>query len=166
MHRRLVTGSRSSSDLRLQLLSRRGRGHVLGVLGASASRPASSSSIRSGSRSSSSPRSRWSTAPLPIGEGADREKILVLLLDAKHRAIGVNTVSVGSLTPAAGSVRPPPKFRTSFMAPDVLPRPVAPRHLRISWISCWSISCHGGSTVGKGEIALDAVTTTQLPALC
>jgi hypothetical protein len=35
-----------------------------------------------------------------------------------------------------------------------------------SWISCWSISCHGGSTVGKGAIALDAVTTTQLPALC
>jgi DNA repair protein RadC len=34
----------------------------------------------------------------PIFEGADREKFVVILLDAKHRAIGVNTVSIGSLT--------------------------------------------------------------------
>ena len=34
----------------------------------------------------------------PIFEGADREKFVVILLDAKHRAIGINTVSVGSLT--------------------------------------------------------------------
>src|SRR5262245_31780188 len=33
-------------------------------------------------------------------KGADREKFLVVLLDAKHRAIGVNTVSIGSLTAA------------------------------------------------------------------
>ena len=34
----------------------------------------------------------------PLFDGADREKFLVVLLDAKHRPIGVNTVSVGSLT--------------------------------------------------------------------
>jgi len=34
----------------------------------------------------------------PLFEGIDREKFVVVLLDAKHRPIGVNTVSVGSLT--------------------------------------------------------------------
>ena len=34
----------------------------------------------------------------PQFEGLDREKFIVLLLDAKHRVIGVNTVSIGSLT--------------------------------------------------------------------
>jgi DNA repair protein RadC len=34
----------------------------------------------------------------PEFEWLDREKFIVLLLDAKHRAIGVNTVSIGSLT--------------------------------------------------------------------
>ena len=34
----------------------------------------------------------------PEFEDLDREKFIVLLLDAKHRAIGVNTVSLGSLT--------------------------------------------------------------------
>ena len=34
----------------------------------------------------------------PLFAGADREKFMVLLLDAKHRPIGVNIVSVGSLT--------------------------------------------------------------------
>jgi DNA repair protein RadC len=34
----------------------------------------------------------------PIFAGADREKFVVALLDAKHRAIGINVVSVGSLT--------------------------------------------------------------------
>ena len=37
-------------------------------------------------------------------EGLDREKFIVLLLDAKHRVIGVNTVSIGSL--AASIVHP------------------------------------------------------------
>jgi DNA repair protein RadC len=34
----------------------------------------------------------------PLFEGVDREKFVVVLLDAKHRAIGVNVVSLGSLT--------------------------------------------------------------------
>ena len=34
----------------------------------------------------------------PLFDGIDREKFVVLLLDAKHRAIGVNVVSLGSLT--------------------------------------------------------------------
>jgi DNA repair protein RadC len=36
----------------------------------------------------------------PLFKGADREKFVVILLDAKHRAIGINTVSIGSLTAA------------------------------------------------------------------
>jgi len=31
-------------------------------------------------------------------KGIDREKFVVVLLDAKHRLIGVNTVSIGPLT--------------------------------------------------------------------
>jgi DNA repair protein RadC len=34
----------------------------------------------------------------PHFDGIDREKFVVVLLDAKHRPIGVNVVSVGSLT--------------------------------------------------------------------
>jgi DNA repair protein RadC len=34
----------------------------------------------------------------PLFKGIDREKFAVVLLDAKHRLIGVNTVSIGSLT--------------------------------------------------------------------
>ena len=34
----------------------------------------------------------------PVFAGADREKFVVVLLDAKHRATGINVVSVGSLT--------------------------------------------------------------------
>jgi DNA repair protein RadC len=47
----------------------------------------------------------------PEFEGLDREKFIVLLLDAKHRVTGVNTVSIGSLTASivhhARSSRPP-----------------------------------------------------------
>lgn len=35
---------------------------------------------------------------MPFFKGADREKFVVVLLNAKHRPIGINTVSVGSLT--------------------------------------------------------------------
>ena len=41
----------------------------------------------------------------PLFDGIDREKFVVLLLDAKHRPIGVNTVSVGSLTASIVSPR-------------------------------------------------------------
>jgi DNA repair protein RadC len=34
----------------------------------------------------------------PLFAGLDREMFVAVLLDAKHRAIGVNTVSLGSLT--------------------------------------------------------------------
>ena len=34
----------------------------------------------------------------PVFARADREKFMVVLLDAKHRPIGINVVSVGSLT--------------------------------------------------------------------
>ena len=45
----------------------------------------------------------------PEFEGLDREKFIVLLLDAKHRVIGVNTVSIGSLT--ASIVHPREVFK-------------------------------------------------------
>jgi DNA repair protein RadC len=43
----------------------------------------------------------------PLFEGADREKFVVVLLDAKHRPIGVNTVSAQKhqLTASRGTVR-------------------------------------------------------------
>jgi DNA repair protein RadC len=41
----------------------------------------------------------------PLFDGIDREKFVVVLLDAKHRPIGVNTVSVGSLTASIVSPR-------------------------------------------------------------
>jgi DNA repair protein RadC len=34
----------------------------------------------------------------PLFAGADREQFMVVLLNAKHRPIGVNTISTGSLT--------------------------------------------------------------------
>ena len=34
----------------------------------------------------------------PLFDGVDREMFCVVLLDAQHRPIGVNTVSIGSLT--------------------------------------------------------------------
>jgi DNA repair protein RadC len=41
----------------------------------------------------------------PLFDGIDREKFIVLLLNAKHIPIGVNTVSVGSLTASIVSPR-------------------------------------------------------------
>ena len=34
----------------------------------------------------------------PLFEGLDREQFVMMVLDAKHHAIGINVVSVGSLT--------------------------------------------------------------------
>lgn len=34
----------------------------------------------------------------PLFEGLDREQCMVMMLDAKHQAIGINVVSIGSLT--------------------------------------------------------------------
>ncbi len=48
----------------------------------------------------------------PEFEGFDREKFIVLLLDAKHRVIGVNTVSIGSLT--ASIVHPREVFKPAI----------------------------------------------------
>jgi DNA repair protein RadC len=48
----------------------------------------------------------------PEFEGLDREKFIVLLLDAKHRVIGVNTVSIGSLT--ASIVHPRKVFKPAI----------------------------------------------------
>ena len=45
-------------------------------------------------------------------ERLDREKFIVLLLDAKHRVIGVNTVSIGSLT--ASIVHPREVFKPAI----------------------------------------------------
>jgi DNA repair protein RadC len=49
---------------------------------------------------------------LPIFAGADREEFVVVLLDAKHRPIGVNTVSIGSLT--ASIVHPREVFKPAI----------------------------------------------------
>jgi DNA repair protein RadC len=49
---------------------------------------------------------------LPLFAGADRERFVVVLLDAKHRPIGVNTVSVGSLT--ASIVHPREVFKPAI----------------------------------------------------
>jgi DNA repair protein RadC len=48
----------------------------------------------------------------PEFEGLDREKFIVLLLDAKHRMIGVTTVSIGSLT--ASIVHPREVFKPAI----------------------------------------------------
>jgi DNA repair protein RadC len=48
----------------------------------------------------------------PLFAGADREKFVVVLLDAKHRPIGINTVSVGSLT--ASIVHPREVFKPAI----------------------------------------------------
>jgi DNA repair protein RadC len=49
---------------------------------------------------------------LPIFAGADREEFVVVLLDAKHRPIGINTVSIGSLT--ASIVHPREVFKPAI----------------------------------------------------
>jgi DNA repair protein RadC len=41
----------------------------------------------------------------PLFAGLDREQFVVLMLDAKHRAIGTNIVSIGSLTSAPAAPR-------------------------------------------------------------
>jgi len=51
----------------------------------------------------------------PVFEGADREKFVVMILDAKHRAIAINVVSVGSLT--ASIVHARELFRPVLMLP-------------------------------------------------
>ena len=49
----------------------------------------------------------------PLFDGIDREKFVVVLLDAKHRPIGVNTVSIGSLT--ASIVAPREVFKPAIV---------------------------------------------------
>jgi DNA repair protein RadC len=46
--------------------------------------------------------------------GVDREHCLVLLLDVKHRLIGLNTVAIGSLTAAV--VHPREVFKPAILA--------------------------------------------------
>lgn len=50
----------------------------------------------------------------PIFEGLDREQFTVLLLDAKHKPVGVNVVAVGSLT--ACLVHPREVFKAAILA--------------------------------------------------
>jgi DNA repair protein RadC len=50
----------------------------------------------------------------PLFAGLDREQFLVLLLDAVHRPIGVNVVSIGSLT--ASIVHPREAFKAAILA--------------------------------------------------
>ncbi len=49
----------------------------------------------------------------PLFEGMDREQCLVMVLDAKHHAIGINVVSVGSLT--ASIVHPREVFKPAIL---------------------------------------------------
>jgi DNA repair protein RadC len=51
----------------------------------------------------------------PLFEGLDREQFAVLLLDAKHRPIGMNVVALGSLT--ATIVHPREVFRAAVALP-------------------------------------------------
>lgn len=51
----------------------------------------------------------------PLFEGLDREQFAVVLLDAKHRPIGMNVVSVGSLT--SSIVHPREVFRPAVALP-------------------------------------------------
>ena len=46
--------------------------------------------------------------------GLDREQFAVLLVDAQHRPIGINVVSIGSLT--ASIVHPPEAFKAAILA--------------------------------------------------
>jgi DNA repair protein RadC len=47
-------------------------------------------------------------------DGVDREHFVIVLLDQKNQVIGINTVSVGSLT--ASIVHPREVFKTAFLA--------------------------------------------------
>ena len=50
----------------------------------------------------------------PIFAGLDREQFVVLMLDAQHRPIGINVISVGSLT--ASLVHPRESFKAAILA--------------------------------------------------
>jgi DNA repair protein RadC len=50
----------------------------------------------------------------PLFENLDREQFVVLLLDAQHKPIGVNIVSVGSLN--ASIVHPKEAFKAAILA--------------------------------------------------
>jgi DNA repair protein RadC len=50
----------------------------------------------------------------PIFAGLDREQFVVLLLDAQHSPIGINIVSIGSLT--ASVVHPREAFKAAILA--------------------------------------------------
>jgi len=50
----------------------------------------------------------------PLFEKLDREQFVVLLLDAQHKPIGINIVSVGSLT--ASIVHPREAFKPAILA--------------------------------------------------
>ena len=50
----------------------------------------------------------------PLFEKLDREQFVVLLLDAQHKPIGINIVSVGSLT--ASIVHPREAFKAAILA--------------------------------------------------
>jgi DNA repair protein RadC len=50
-----------------------------------------------------------------VFEGADREKFVAMMLDAKHRAIAINLVSIGSLT--ASIVHAREVFRPVLLLP-------------------------------------------------
>ena len=50
----------------------------------------------------------------PLFEKIDREQFVVLLLDAQHKAVGINLVSLGSLT--ATVVHPREAFKAAILA--------------------------------------------------
>jgi DNA repair protein RadC len=50
----------------------------------------------------------------PLFAGLDREQFVVLLLDAQHSPIGINIVSIGSLT--ASVVHPRESFKAAILA--------------------------------------------------
>jgi DNA repair protein RadC len=53
----------------------------------------------------------------PLYQGLDREQFLVACLDAKHAVIGVNIVSVGSLT--LSIVHPREVFKPAILLPGI-----------------------------------------------
>jgi DNA repair protein RadC len=59
---------------------------------------------------------------------ADREHFVVILVDQKHRVIGINTVSIGSLT--AGIVHPREAFKPVFADMADMPQDVYSRAIR------------------------------------
>ena len=61
-------------------------------------------------------------------EGADREHFVVFLLDQKNHVIGINTVSIGSLT--AGIVHPREAFKPIFADMADMPQDAYSRAIR------------------------------------